>query len=302
MKFRGGGATRKTAPDSDLTISHSENKDNLSPKPLKKTSLESFYENRYVILSLTQNLSILIKNIWHFCGQKCRKAAFTMAEVLITLGIIGIVAAMTLPSLIGNYQKKVTATKLKKAYAVLSQAILLSQSDNGESRYWVDESVKITEENLKRYFDIYWAPYLRISTFCDSAKTCGYPDENQTYVKDFYGKTTSLNFWGGNRISLLTEDGMYLLFRSINDSGSGNERFSKQQQIFVDINAGKNPNCLGKDTFLFYIDLDNPRILPYGYDKDDRTINEKCYGKITNNYLNMCAARIMHDNWEITYY
>ena len=44
------------------------------------------------------------------------KKAFTLAEVLITLGIIGIVAAMTLPTLIGKYQKKQTVTQLKKAY------------------------------------------------------------------------------------------------------------------------------------------------------------------------------------------
>ncbi len=42
------------------------------------------------------------------------KKAFTLAEVLITLGIIGVVAAMTLPSLVGNYKKKVTVTRLKK--------------------------------------------------------------------------------------------------------------------------------------------------------------------------------------------
>lgn len=38
--------------------------------------------------------------------------AFTLAEVLITLGIIGIVAAMTIPTLINNYQKKITVTRL----------------------------------------------------------------------------------------------------------------------------------------------------------------------------------------------
>lgn len=43
-----------------------------------------------------------------------QKKAFTLAEVLITLGIIGVVAAMTLPTLVGEYQKKQTATQLKK--------------------------------------------------------------------------------------------------------------------------------------------------------------------------------------------
>ena len=49
------------------------------------------------------------------------KKAFTLAEVLITLGIIGIVAAMTLPTLIGKYQKKQTVTQLKKSYTEISQ-------------------------------------------------------------------------------------------------------------------------------------------------------------------------------------
>ena len=54
------------------------------------------------------------------------KKAFTLAEVLITLGIIGIVAAMTLPSLIANYQKKVTVNRLKQAYSMINQALLLA--------------------------------------------------------------------------------------------------------------------------------------------------------------------------------
>ena len=65
-----------------------------------------------------------------------RKSAFTLAEVLITLGIIGVVAAMTLPSLIGNYKKKQTVTQLKKSYTVLSQAVKMSELKNGSIDYW----------------------------------------------------------------------------------------------------------------------------------------------------------------------
>ena len=49
------------------------------------------------------------------------KFGFTLAEVLITLGIIGVVAALTLPSLVTNYQKQVTVNKLKKFYNGLEQ-------------------------------------------------------------------------------------------------------------------------------------------------------------------------------------
>ena len=61
---------------------------------------------------------------------------FTLAEVLITLGIIGVVAAMTIPTLITNYQKRETVTRLKSAYAQLQQAIKLSESDNDELGGW----------------------------------------------------------------------------------------------------------------------------------------------------------------------
>lgn len=57
--------------------------------------------------------------------------AFTLAEVLITLGIIGVVAALTLPNLIANYQKMVLKNQFKKTYSLLSQNLLKSQVDFG---------------------------------------------------------------------------------------------------------------------------------------------------------------------------
>lgn len=64
------------------------------------------------------------------------KKGFTLAEVLITLGIIGIVAAITLPTLMTNYKKKATATRVKKAYAEVLQAIKLSEVDNDSMESW----------------------------------------------------------------------------------------------------------------------------------------------------------------------
>jgi len=65
-----------------------------------------------------------------------RKAAFTLAEVLITLGIIGVVAAMTLPTLVQNHRKQVVETRLAKFYSVMNQAIKLSEVTNGDKLYW----------------------------------------------------------------------------------------------------------------------------------------------------------------------
>lgn len=83
------------------------------------------------------------------------KKAFTLAEVLITLGIIGIVAAMTLPTLIGKYQKKQTVTQLKKAYTEISQLLKMSELDNGSMEYW-DYTMSGQD-----FYNLYIKPYIK---------------------------------------------------------------------------------------------------------------------------------------------
>ena len=81
--------------------------------------------------------------------------AFTTAEVLITLGILGVVIAMTLPALIGHYQKKVTVEKLKTIYSKLSEVIKISETDNGVVNSW-DYTLSSDE-----FVKIYLAPYIK---------------------------------------------------------------------------------------------------------------------------------------------
>ena len=147
IEIRGGGATRKTAPDSDLTLCHFENTDNLSPKTLKKTCLNSFDEKIECHPELdsgsikirkdsgseagmtkmaSNNLRPAVRNDKSGC-----KAAFTMAEVLITLGIIGIVAAMTLPTIINRIQEKVLEARFRKVYNILNVACEKTVADLG---------------------------------------------------------------------------------------------------------------------------------------------------------------------------
>ena len=63
------------------------------------------------------------------------KKAFTLAEILITLMIIGIVAALTIPSVISNYQQQEFKTGLKKAVSVLNSAIQINIAQEGETPY-----------------------------------------------------------------------------------------------------------------------------------------------------------------------
>lgn len=102
------------------------------------------------------------------------KFAFTLAEVLITLGIIGVVAAITIPSLITSYNKKITETRLAKFYSVFNQAIRLSVADNGDvdtwDDYWnasentyVDGEIQDNETGVEGAFETYLKPYMQIA-------------------------------------------------------------------------------------------------------------------------------------------
>ena len=70
--------------------------------------------------------------------------AFTLAEVLITLGIIGVVAAITMPMLIANYQKTVIVNQLKKSYSMWNQVFQKILADEHQKE--VEASEKLAEE------------------------------------------------------------------------------------------------------------------------------------------------------------
>ena len=84
-----------------------------------------------------------------------KKSGFTLAEVLITLGIIGTVAAMTIPTLMSNYQKQVWESKLKKIYSVATNACERMLIEENVSR--VNETAlygEVTNDNVRKYFKI----------------------------------------------------------------------------------------------------------------------------------------------------
>lgn len=78
---------------------------------------------------------------------------FTLAEVLITLGIIGVVAALTIPQLVSNYQKKVVPIRLKKMYNTLWDAIHMAEEENGPTDNWTfsddDEAREFYKTQIK---------------------------------------------------------------------------------------------------------------------------------------------------------
>ncbi len=157
-----------------------------------------------------------------------------MAEVLITLGILGVVIAMTLPSIIGKYQKVVSTTQLKKIYNVISNAYLMSVEENGESTGWFYTMVQEgggPNTGVKDFYNMYFAPYLN---FKESAY-------KKYKIHNFNGDDTKIepqqNLGAGYFVR--NPDGMCMILWANN-----------QFMVFtVDLNCEKSPNIVGKDVF-----------------------------------------------------
>ena len=217
-----------------------------------------------------------------------RLAAFTLAEVLITLGIIGVVAAMTIPTLVANYQKKETVTALKKAYSQLSQAVKMSELENGDKEYW---NYDLPAET---FMNTYLKPFLK--------------DVEQTNGFDIH-KTINYKYLNGDRITessvndknnsvIKLSDGTIIFV----DGWSSGENIYRG--ILVDTNGFKKPNILGRDLFAFGI-TPSLGLAPSHWGKGDReeALSDKLHmcskskSAVKSGYA--CTLVIMMDGWEI---
>lgn len=214
------------------------------------------------------------------------KNSFTMAEVLITLSIIGIVAAMTLPGIMGIYKKKQTVMQLKKVYSILSQALEQSQIKNSEYKYWSSGM----ELGAKKYFELYWSPYLNYLTYCDKPLKCRYSGTAPWQRNDLNGNLNYSLISGDLRAPCVLTDGTLVSF-SIGEGGES--ALTENSFIFVDLNAGSAPNVAGIDLFVFEISKQDT-IQAYGYNRDKSYIENNCKTQGMT-----CAALIINSGWEI---
>ncbi len=222
------------------------------------------------------------------------KKAFTLAEVLITLGVIGVVAAMTIPTLISNYHKTQTVTRLKRAYSVVQQALRLSQEENGEVESW-DTNLSGTAffhkyiANYIKYLDEYTSPEL-------AAKAPRLQLNGNTYTGTTYNANSSTSY----HFTLLDGSMITMNMESTAEKGLW---------VGIDVNALAKPNQIGKDTFLFFLsseyglrplgDVGTPStwlISPYTRQKMMSGGNACAKGK--SGYY--CSALIINDGWKIS--
>lgn len=195
----------------------------------------------------TERNTVLKKLIQKFLNKNIHQSGesvgFTLAEVMITLTIIGVVATLTIPALmnkIQNYQFKQAA---KVAYSKASQAVQQMRNDNGGTLASYT-TYKTFEPKFIKYFNVMqdcnWADCVPYSTTSDIYKTLINLPANTDYMTEG---------------QFITSDGM---FWAICNQGGGN-----YPRITVDVNGyGKEPNIFGIDVFMFQIF--NNSLLPMG--------------------------------------
>ncbi len=213
------------------------------------------------------------------------KKGFTLAEVLITLGIIGVVAAITIPGLMTTHKKHVTGAKLKKAVSTINQAIKLSENENGELETW-DKSLP-KEEFVKKYF----SPYMKIMKICTVQDTCGYGTGNAwSYLNGTQGANYNSPFNNG-RTPFIGMDGILYAFGfSPQSLSTDNDKI-----IIIDINGSEKPNKFGQDVFFLIRNEEADSVTPYGANKG-AVIKTDCSPKGTGMY---CAAWIYQNGWNV---
>ena len=205
--------------------------------------------------------------------------AFTLAEVLVTLGIIGVVSAMTIPTLMQNHQRTVYVTQLHKVYNETSQAMEMTITDSN--------AVSLRESKLRRNgIENFLKTYFKTTKTCDTNNLTDcladtYTNMNGTTIR----VRNSISVGGycadipSGAVVCLSDTGMYT--------------------VLTDVNGKAGPNILGRDLFSFKFD-DSGSLYTGDMDTVVANFSQSCTNASEDSY-GYCFAKIVNDGWKMDY-
>lgn len=208
-------------------------------------------------------------------NQLKKNYAFTLAEVLVTLAVIGVVASLTIPSLTKSFQYTSWWNAFKKEYSILDQTTKLIMSDeNGTlAGVFADEATAQTKYNN-------YLKYIKSYTAWD-----GWHAANAWHYFDSSAVNDTSQY-----VTYLA-DGAMVAFHEFNNPACDGIRGAMTNicgLIFIDVNGLKSPNTLGKDIYQIYV-LSN-RLIPRGSGLDDQWVQDSC---TTSGQGVGCAAKVL---------
>lgn len=211
------------------------------------------------------------------------KNGFTLAETLMTLMIIGVIAAMTIPTLKRSAGEQETVAGMKKAYSTLCQVVMLSENDNGPLARW-----NMNDET--KFFQTYLLPYYNVIKDCGADSNCFGPPIYHPNGTSVYGNHA-------NSYKAILADGTRLTTAA---QGA-------HTHVHIDLNGSKPPNSLGADVFMFTVT--KAGFTDYGHNVSDGGVYYFGQGLTREAALTeckstgyTCGALIMMDGGKIKYY
>ena len=207
-----------------------------------------------------------------------RKFGFTLSEVLITLGIIGVVAALTLPVMVNNYKQKVLIVAWKKEFSTMAQVFQAIQDDNNGS--------------IKSVFNNQYELSKSVCEELKCTKICQYSEQEGCWHKPGdWSSPNGFNTHSRNYAGFISVDGAIWVTNTIFSSNCSSYNSTDVYEnacfdFFVDVNGFKKPNVIGED--IFRLVVFDGRLLPYGaYPKDISSC--KTWG-------DGCSAKYLYQN------
>lgn len=207
-------------------------------------------------------MKLLNKSSWK---NVSKKSGFTLAEVLITLGIIGIIAALTLPGLISNYQYLVLQVQFKKAYSELNQIATLFKEHNG-----VAIPTYINKYGYNSFLEQF-PKYLK-----ETSKISDWQYNSDSSIINMPYEMYTMN---GKKMSSFLCDTHYFhaeITERIVSFDDTPKKGYNGPRVCVDVNGTKKPNILGVDIFYFQFTTDGYAI-PEGTEHKDNNYTASVY-------------------------
>ncbi len=174
---------------------------------------------------------------------------FTLAEVLITLGIIGVVAAMTLPTLVQNQQKRSLEVATQKFYSTMSQAVKKYMADEGVDDLRNTPLTDMSEdesggEDAYKACEDFVQKYLKVAKVCENGCFADNYKRLNGEISIVHGLKSEEKYYTGT--FMLTDGAVF-------DINAGSSRYPIE--LYVDVNGRKGPNKIGYDLWsmdIFY--------------------------------------------------
>ena len=188
--------------------------------------------------------------------QNMKKNAFTLAEVLLTLAIIGVVAALTIPAVVTKVTKDQYVVGLKKAYNTLKAVEREAIQEHGEMANWDWSTGGDPTADFERYF----LPHFDVLKNCGATTEKGCFPEGITWLDGSSWDTDSATRNTIRNYRIVTSDGMSWAY----EKSSNTTPLASRGFFYVDVNGLKGPNRYGRDIFYFDVFPSNLGIKPHG--------------------------------------